>query len=345
MKIEVRALEAGQEAAWEAFVSQKPNGASFYHRWGWRTVIEKTFGHRSHYLAVFTGTEISGVLPLTEMRSTMFGHFLVSLPFFNYGGVAAKDAVSEQALLDAAAAIASKCGAKHVELRQAVALQNPAWQLRQHKASLTIPLTQATAHWDGLSSRLRGKVRKAEKNEATFEVLGSQGLGPFYELYSRNMRDLGTPVYSSALFENVFSLAPQKATVLLVRKQGQPAAAALALREGSRIELPWICQDYRASSANVNEFLYWKSIEWACQEGAAELDLGRSSIDAGTYRFKTQWNPQITLLNWYYWLAPGVTLPELNPNNPKYAVMVKSWQKLPLPVANRIGPWIVRNIP
>lgn len=281
------------------------------------------------------------------MKSLPFGHFMVSLPFFNYAGILADDALVEQALAQAAATMAAAAGARHIELRQATALhaEPTGWTSRQHKASLQITLGTATSHWDGISSRLRGKVRKAEKNNASFTVLDAAGLPDFYHLYALNMRDLGTPVYSPSLFENVFRLAPQQAAVLLVRCGDQPAAAALAVRHGNRIELPWICQDYRSSSFNANEFLYWKAIEWACGENATVLDLGRSSIDAGTYRFKTQWNPEILPLHWYYWMAPGVSLPELNPNNPKYALAVKSWQKLPLPVANLLGPWIVRNIP
>jgi hypothetical protein len=95
----------------------------------------------------------------------------------------------------------------------------------------------------------------------------------------------------------------------------------------------------------VNEYLYWNAIEWACGSGARELDLGRCSIDGGTFRFKMQWNPEIRPLFWYYWLASGIELPEFSANNPKYALAVRCWKKMPLALANRVGPWIVRNIP
>jgi serine/alanine adding enzyme len=332
---------------WEAYIRRSPQ-ASFYHRLGWRDVIRRSFGHRPWYLIAREDAEICGALPLVEMRSALFGHFLVSLPFLNYGGILAETPEAERQLACAAVELAKRRGASHIELRQAFPFSEPleGWTLRQHKASLTISLTaDPKPLWDGLSSRLRGKVRKAEKNQAVFTVGGREDLDAFYSLYALNMRDLGTPVYARAFFENVLDRCGQRAEILLARRAGLPAAAAIAVREGDRIELPWICQDYTQSSFNVNEFLYWKAIEWACGQGARLLDLGRSSLDAGTYRFKLQWNPEVRLLYWYYWTMPGVPLPQLNPNNPKYEMAVRFWKKLPLGVANRLGPWIVRNIP
>jgi FemAB-related protein (PEP-CTERM system-associated) len=282
------------------------------------------------------------------MRSALFGHFLVSLPFLNYGGILAETPEAERQLAAAAIELARRQGASHIELRQACPMSEPldGWTLRQHKAALTIPLAaDPKAHWDGLSSRLRGKVRKAEKNDAVFTVGGKEDLAAFYSLYALNMRDLGTPVYTSAFFENVLGRGGQRAEILLVRRAGRSAAGAIALRQGARIELPWICQDYTESACNVNEFLYWKALEWACGQGAARLDLGRSTIDAGTYRFKLQWNPEVQTLYWYYWTMPGAPRPQLNPDNPKYALAARIWKKLPLGVANRLGPWIVRHIP
>jgi serine/alanine adding enzyme len=219
------------------------------------------------------------------------------------------------------------------------------WKLRQHKSALVIALNVDTdTHWLGLNSRLRGKVRKAEKSGATFTVGSVDALDDFYGVFSLNMRDLGTPVYSPAFFQNVLRYA-KGAAVLLVRHQGRPAAGAIALRRGDLVELPWICSDYSQSSHYVNEYLYWNAIRWACRSGARELNLGRCSTDGGVFRFKMQWNPEIRPLFWYYWLASGIEPPELSPDNPRYALAIRCWKKMPLAFANRIGPWIVRNIP
>jgi serine/alanine adding enzyme len=343
----IELADAGGEAEWRTYVNGA-SGASVYHALEWRDVLLRAFGHRSWYLMAREDGKTRGVLPLFEMKSPLFGHFFVSLPFLDYGGILADTPEYEAALATAAAHLAAKRGAHHVELRQSSAAATRAeggWKLRQHKAALVIPLSaNLDAHWCGLSSRLRGKVRKAEKSGATFWLEKEEGLKDFYDVFCLNMRDLGTPVYSRAFFENVLRFA-KDAAVLLVRRGGRAAAGAIALRCGDRVELPWICSDYSQSPFNMNEYLYWKAIEWGCRSGVRELDLGRCSIDGGTFRFKKQWNPEVRPLFWYYWLAPGLEVPELSADNPKYAIAVRCWKKMPLPLANRLGPWIVRNIP
>lgn len=343
----VELADAGREAEWQTYVESTPH-ASMYHALEWRHVLRRAFGHRSWYLMAQDDGGTRGVLPLVEMKSSLFGHFFVSLPFLDYGGILADTPECEAALATAAAALAAKRGAHHIELRQSFAAAGCAeagWALRQHKASLVIPLdVEPDTRWSALSSRLRGKVRKAEKSGAMFSVGTTEELDDFYRVFGLNMRNLGTPVYSLTFFQNVLRAA-KDAAVLLVRHDGRPAAGAIALRRGERVELPWICSDYSQSSLNVNEYLYWNAIQWARNSGASELDLGRCSIDGGTFRFKVQWNPEIRPLFWYYWLASGIELPELNANNPKYALAIRCWKKMPLALANRVGPWIVRNIP
>jgi len=345
--MKITELEDKDNECWQEYVRQASQ-ASFYHALGWREVIKNAFGHRPWYLVAREGAEICGALPMIEMRSAIFGHFLVSLPFFNYGGILAQTPEAEQLLAASAIELAHRQGASHIELRQTFPLsQHPdGWTVSQHKAALTVPLTAGPKlKWEALASRLRGKVRKAERNGAKFEVGGKEELAAFYSLYALNMRDLGTPVYGSAFFEGILDCDEQRADILLVRRAGRAAAGAIAVRRDGRIELPWICQNYSESRFNMNEFLYWKAIEWACDQGAMQLDLGRSTIDAGTYRFKLQWNPDVQTLHWYYWTRSGVALPRLNPDNPKYALAARIWKMLPLSVANRLGPLIVRNIP
>jgi serine/alanine adding enzyme len=336
---------AGSEADWQRYVEGNPR--ALYHSLAWRDILHRTFGHRSHYLMAVSEGRTRGVLPLFEMQGPLFGHFFVSLPFLNYGGIVADGPEFESALAEEAARLAASRKARHIELRQSApgaGWTDSNWHLRQHKAALVVPLAGGTdALWAALSSRLRGKVRKAEKSGVVFCAGGVERLPDFYHVFSLNMRDLGTPVYSPAFFTNVVGGAG--ATVLLAHREGRPVAGAIAVRTGGRMELPWICSDYSQSSYYANEFLYWNAISWAFGQGAGELDLGRSSIDAGTYKFKVQWNPEIRPLFWYYWLAPGARMPELNPSNPKYALAVNWWKKMPMMAANRIGPWIARNIP
>jgi serine/alanine adding enzyme len=338
--------EEGQKE-WDVYVNGAPR-ASLYHTLEWRDILQCTFRHRCWYLMARNDSATRGVLPLVEMQSALFGHFFVSLPFLNYGGILADTPDCEEALAIAATQLAQQRKARYIELRQSFSGTNWAqagWKLRQHKVSLVVPLNaDPESHWSDLSSRLRGKVRKAAKSGATFSVGRAEMLEDFYRVFASNMRDLGTPVYSAALFRNVFRLFSD-AAVLLVRRAGRPVAAAIALRRGNRVELPWICSDYSQPSSNVNEFLYWNAIRWCCQSGACELDLGRSSINAGTYLFKKQWNPDVRPLFWYYWLGSRTEFPNFSPNNPKYALAVRWWKRMPLGLANLVGPLIVRNIP
>jgi serine/alanine adding enzyme len=338
---------AGSDDEWQPYVNAAPNG-SLYHALEWRRIVQQTFGHRSWYLMARQGGSTRGVLPLIEMESLLFGHFFVSMPFLDGGGILADTPECEAALAIAAADLAERRGARHIELRQSSGVPSCAkagWRLRQHKAALIIPLNaDLERHWSSLASRLRGKIRKAEKSGVTFSVGEPGALADFYRVFCVNMRDLGTPVYSRTFFENILRLA-NDVSVLVAHREGRPVAGAIAIRHGQAVELPWICSDYSQSSFYGNECLYWNAIRWACKSGARELNLGRCSIDAGTYRFKMQWNAQVRPLFWYYWTAPGCQLPELHPTNPKYAFAVRCWKMMPVALANRVGPPIVRNIP
>jgi serine/alanine adding enzyme len=167
----VELADGGREAEWQTYIKNAPN-ASLYHALEWRDVLRRAFGHRSWYLMAQDDGKTRGVLPLVEMKSSLFGHFFVSLPFLDYGGILADAPQYETALATAAADLAAKRGAHHIELRQSFAAARSAaagWKLRQHKAALVIPLNaNPDTHWSGLSSRLRGKVRKAEKSGTTF---------------------------------------------------------------------------------------------------------------------------------------------------------------------------------
>ena len=266
----VELADAGREAEWQTYVESTPH-ASMYHALEWRHVLRRAFGHRSWYLMAQDDGGTRGVLPLVEMKSSLFGHFFVSLPFLDYGGILADTPECEAALATAAAALAAKRGAHHIELRQSFAAAGCAeagWALRQHKASLVIPLdVEPDTRWSALSSRLRGKVRKAEKSGAI--VFGRN------DRRTRRLLSRIRPEYAGSgnagLQPDILSECPPRsakdAAVLLVRHDGRPAAGAIALRRGERVELPWICSDYSQSSLNVNEYLYWNAIQWALQLG------------------------------------------------------------------------------
>lgn len=342
--VQVSEVGPGAAAQWDSFVESRPE-ASAYHRWQWRDIVTREFGCATHYLAAMdpAGT-CRGVLPLVRLKSRLFGDFLVSLPFFNYGGVLAESSAADTALMEAAGALATRLGVSHVEFREQQ--PRPGWPVRTDKAAMILELAPTVdGQWSALGSKLRAQVRRPEKEGATTRFGGVELVPDFYRVFSRNMRDLGTPVYAASLFRRITEQMPGAARIAVVYLHGQPVAAGFTLRHRDRVEIPWASSLREWNRVGVNMQLYWSVLKDAIESGVREFDFGRSSVDAGTYKFKAQWGAKPRQLYWHYWLNAGQEMPNLTPGSPKFALAIHAWQKLPVPVANLIGPWIVRNLP
>jgi serine/alanine adding enzyme len=329
---------------WDAFVEAHPD-ATAYHGWRWRHVFEQAFGHETVYLAAVDRGEIAGVLPLAIFRSHLFGRFAVSLPFVNYGGLCTTTPAAADALLRRAADLARERRLAHVELRH-VARQCPHLSAREHKVGMRLDLAgDATRAWDSLDRKVRNQVRKAEKSALTARSGGSELLAPFYRVFSRNMRDLGTPVYSIDFFRAVLDAFPVETRVFLVEHGDLPVAGGITVRHRGTLEIPWASslREYRAECPN--NLLYWQIMQFAIGAGATTLDFGRSTPEEGTYQFKKQWGAQPFPLYWEYVLRAGAAPADLSPKNPKFAPAIAVWKRLPVAVTTLIGPHIVRSIP
>jgi FemAB-related protein (PEP-CTERM system-associated) len=329
------------EDAWERFVDASADAAG-YHAWGWRRVFANAFGHEPVYLIARQDQQIAGVLPLVQIKSLFFGNSLTSLPFLNYGGVIADTTEAAAALIAAAGDQARERKSKHVELRH-VDRQFPDLPCKTHKVAMHLPLTPTI--WDDLDRKVRNQIRKAEKSGLVVERGGEQLLGDFYAVFARNMRDLGTPVYSRRLFEEVLRTFPGRTQLHIVRLQGQPIAAGFTYRTESMVQLPWASSIREFNSLCANVLLYWDAIQFAQSTGAAVFDMGRSTPNEGTFKFKAQWGAEPVPLHWEYRLTSDGQLPNVSPANPKFQLAIALWQKLPLGVATRVGPMIVRAIP
>ena len=343
MRAEITVAPATQadRADWEQFVSLRGDEAG-YHAFDWQEVFGRAFGHESVYLIARRDGDVTGVLPLVQIKSMLFGRTLTSLPFLNYGGVLADAADSATALIDASRreAESRRCG--HVELRH-VAAQFPNLPRKQHKVSMRLPL--APGQWDRLDRKVRNQIRKAEKSGLTVERGGGELVDDFYTVFARNMRDLGTPVYSRRLFDEVFRVFPERATMHIVRLDGRPVAAGVTYRTARMTQLPWASsiRDYNALCPNT--LLYWDTIQYAAEAGCAVFDMGRSTPNEGTFKFKQQWGAEPLSLHWEYQLRSEHELPNVSPANPKFQLAIALWRKLPLALTLRVGPMIVRAIP
>lgn len=333
------------ETEWDAYVECHPQ-ATGYHLFAWRRVIERVFGHQTVYLAARDGqARIRGVLPMVFLSSRLFGRFLVSLPFVNYGGLLADDAQFQKALLEQAIEQAKRLGADHIELRHQDAA-DLRWAKKQHKVSMRLELpADFDTLWKTFPAKLRSQIRRAEKDGMTFRAGGEELLESFYAVFSRNMRDLGTPVYSSAWFTEILREFPLNSRIGVVYRNEQPVAAGFLYGFRQVLEIPWASSDRRYNRFAPNMLLYRSVLEYACREGFRVFDFGRSTPDGGTYRFKEQWGARPVQLNWHYWLSNGGPLPDLSPSNARFRWAVSLWQRLPLMVSRCFGPAIVRYIP
>jgi FemAB-related protein (PEP-CTERM system-associated) len=342
----VSTLQSDQEAHdWDQYVLGRQN-ASGYHLSAWRRVIQEAFGHPTIYLmAKDEQGAIRGVLPLALLSSVIFGTFLVSLPFVNYGGLIADNDEAMTRLKEAAMRQAQLVKAAHIELRQQESC-GIGWPSSQRKVSMRAQLPSLFDElWSGFSSKLRSQVRRAQKEGMTARVGGAECVEDFYRVFSRCMRDLGTPVYAKKFFDVLVKAFPKESRICVISLDGVPLAAGLLYGFRHTLEIPWAASDKRYNRLSPNMLLYSSALQYACQQGFQFFDFGRSTPDSGTYRFKEQWGAKPRQLYWYYWLAGGQRIPELNPDNPKFKAAISVWQHLPLPVTNLIGPHIVKYLP
>ncbi len=336
--------DPARSADWNAYVRTMDSSAG-YGLMEWLRIIRDAFGHEPHALAVLRDNKVCGVLPLVLVSGPLFGRFLVSLPFVNYGGVLADDPDACAALLDQAAQLRGRLRARHVELRYAHCRHHDL-PVRTDKVSMVLDLpADADTLWKGFKDKVRNQVRKAGKCGLAAEQGGLELLDEFYAVFRVNMRDLGTPVYGKILFETVLRALPQATRVIVVRENGVCIAAGITYAYGDTVQMPWASSLVARRETCPNHLLYWEAIRTACEAGFSLFDFGRSSPDSGPWRFKKQWGVREVPLFWEYLLEDGQSLPELNVHNPRFALAIQAWKHLPLCVANTLGPRIVRCIP
>ncbi len=329
---------------WDAFVQATP-AASIYHLARWREPIQECFGHQTVYLqALDANDNVVGVLPLVRLKSCLFGDYLISVPFFNYGGALAATAKIETALMQRAEQLAQTLGVSHIEFRDTV--EREPWPKRTDKVAMLLRLPQSVEELDKqIGSKLRAQIKRAQREQPEVLQGGAELLDDFYTVFARNMRDLGTPVYSKKFFSKILQTFPDESRLIVLRHKGRPVSTAFLLAFKQGVEIPWASTLREVNQFSMNMLLYWEVLQYAIGRKADAFDFGRSSRDAGTYKFKKQWGAEEVPLYWHYWLRDGGEPPQLNPNNPKYKLMISVWQRLPVALTKLIGPPVVKNLP
>jgi FemAB-related protein (PEP-CTERM system-associated) len=312
----------------------------------WLVVLERGLGHIPYCLEAVQDGRTRGLLPLLYVNSLLFGRFLVSLPYLNYGGVLADDARAGDLLIDRAVKLAEQLDVRHLELRHEANIEHPSLAHRYgSKAHMRLALPASPGElWSALSAKVRNQVRKGQKNGLAVSWGSLELLPEFYAVFSRNMRDLGTPVYGRRLFLNTLQHFPGRSELCVVRAGGRAIAAALLLHGWGISEVPSASSLRSHNHTNANMLMYWSMLERSVQREQAAFDFGRSSRDSNTYRFKEQWGAVPRPAEWQFHLRRG-DVADMRPDNPRYQRLIRLWQHLPVPLTRLIGPSIVRGIP
>ena len=335
-------LSKDRMVQWERYLQTSPH-ATFAHALGWRSVVEKTYHHIPYYLMAMDGGSVEGLLPLFLVRSWIFGRFLATAPYLSYGGLLAKDSTTAGVLVDAARELAMEERAKYVEIRGFHKI-NHGLQLKDKYCTYLLPLdSDPEVVWTRLEHRARKAVRKAMKCGLAVER-GSHFLGDFVEVVSRLMRDLGTPFHGEPFYRNILEEFADRAEIFMVRHRDGFIGGGLTVVFKETLVWPYGgCLKAYRGLAGMN-LLTWEIIRYGCQRGAAYLDFGRSQWDSGTALFKRQWGAQPVPLFYEYYLGDGAKMPDVDPTNPRYRLLIAAWRRLPLCLTKAIGHFVIRNI-
>jgi FemAB-related protein (PEP-CTERM system-associated) len=342
VKVTVRPFRDGDERRWNDFVLGAANG-TFFHLAGWKRVIERAFGHRTYYLIAERAGAVSGVLPMTLVKSRLFGSSLISNAFGVRGGPISDDPESLHALENEAVRLMESTAVPVLELRDYSASRAD-WPTRSNLyASFRRPLERsADDNLKAIPRKQRAMIRKGIRNQLRSEI--DADVGRLYRVYAESMRNLGTPVFSKAYFRILREEFRTLSDIVTVSRSGRVVASVLNFYFRDEV-LPFYGGGTPAARAlAANDVMYWEVMRRACERGYRTFDFGRSKIGTGSYAFKKNWGFEPVPLVYQFRLSAGRSMPDLHPLNPRLAVLIAAWRRLPLAVANLLGPLIVRGI-
>ena len=341
----VQRLNPGDPAAlarWDAFVEACPE-ATFFHKSGWQRILHEVFGHRTYFLFAERAGAIEGVLPLAQVKSLLFGNSLVSLPFAVYGGVAVTSPAAAEALEWEAQAIARHLGVAHLELRN-IQPRHPEWPCQDLYVRFRKAIApEVDANMLAIPRKQRAMVRKGIKNGLRSEIDADPGR--FFALYADNVHRHGTPAMPRRYFEALQQVFAADCEVLTV-VDGTGCSLSSVLSFYFRDEvLPYYAGDALAArELAANDFKYWELMRRSCERGLKVFDYGRSKQGTGSFSFKKNWGFEPQPLFYEYCLYRRDSVPQNNPANAKYRLLIDTWRRLPAGLANWLGPFIVRNL-
>ncbi|HRZ59783.1 MAG TPA: FemAB family PEP-CTERM system-associated protein [Rubrivivax sp.] len=334
--------DAAGRARWDEFVLACP-AATFFHRSGWQSILRGVFRHDTHYLYAEQGGRIEGVLPLAHVDSLLFGKSLASLPFAAYAGVAAFNEPAAAALEAHADELARRLKVAHLELRH-LNPRHPDWPRQDLYVTFRKPiLPDEEANLLAIPRKQRAMVRKGIKNGLVAQI--DADAGRFFALYADNVHRHGTPALPRRYFDALQREFGADCDILTVADPaGRPLSSVLSFYFRDEALPYYAGDDLAARELAANDFKYWELMRRACAKGLKTFDYGRSKQGTGPFAFKKNWGFEPTPLHYEYRLYKRDAVPQNNPANAKFKLMIETWRRLPIGVANWLGPYVVRNL-
>ena len=341
-EIVVREVTIDQLEEWDDYVA-KSDDASFFHRGGWYRIIRDSFNHTPHYLrAVDSDGNTRGILPLFEVKSMLFGHSLVSVPFCVYGGAVADSSDVRRLLEDEAANLARDLNVDYLELRNIEKTRDD-WPVKSLHATFLREIEEGEeAILLSIKNKQRAVIRKSLRTNFSREL--QDNVDDFFFAYSTSVRNLGTPVFSKRYFENLKKEFGQDCEIVSIKGDNGLHCSLISFYFKDHV-LPYYGGGLSASrKSKAMDFMYYDLMCRAGKEGYRTFDFGRSKIDSGPYNYKRHWGFAPQLLHYQYFLVNSNKLPELNTTNPKYQMVISAWQKLPLKMSQLLGPLLSKYL-
>lgn len=337
-------LTADLRQAWDDFVHRSKDG-SFFHLSGWQTVMERAFGHKTHFLIAWRNTRIVGVLPLVLLSSRLFGKSLISNAFCVYGGPLADDDAALAALDAHALSLAEHYGVGHLEYRMRQPLGDRQGWVIDNSLYATFRKSISADHDANLKAiprKQRAMVRKGIKAGLAGTV--TDDADALHAIYAESVRNLGTPVFSRRYFRTLKEVFGEACEMALISKDNHTVAGVMSFFYKDEVLPYYGGGNVHARALAANDFMYWDVMCRAVDRGVRLFDFGRSKADTGAWHFKKHWGFSPDPLHYAYRLVGADHVPDINPLNPKYRMAIKTWQSLPLWLTNRLGPFISRSL-
>ncbi|NOX32307.1 MAG: FemAB family PEP-CTERM system-associated protein [Deltaproteobacteria bacterium] len=342
MTLNISIADPSDREKWDNYVLNHPSGTVF-HLTAWKDVIEKSFGHKSIYLITEKQGKICGIFPVFEIKSLLFGHFFISIPFAEIGGPLADNKETEQALIKKASNMTNSHNAQYLEIRNRKEMPG----LKTKSLYYNFRKQISPDHDENLKAiprKSRAMVRNAIKKGLVSET-GRHLLPEFYKILALNYHRLGTPIFPKKFFKNFLAEYKENAGILLVKtREGKLAAAVLFFIYQEQMVPYYAGSDFSYRRLGPNDFMYWELMKLAVEKKCTIFDYGRSKEGTGSFSFKKHWGFTPRPLAYQYHLAKAKELPNLSPANPKYRKKIRMWQKMPHTLTKCLGPFISKNL-